>query len=229
MRRLIASTFVSLDGVMQAPGGPEEDPANSFNLGGWTFSFWDEVMGRSMSGFDGKDRDLVLGRRTYEIFEAHWPHQSADDPTARALNAARKYVASHTLKALSWEHSILLGSDVVGAIAALKAQPGHDLQIIGSGNLIQSLHAASLIDEYNVWTFPVILGGGKRLFETGAKPGALHLVSTHASTTGVVMTTYVPAGGVPLGSFAQSEPSTKEIERRQSVAHEDRQRRGIAP
>jgi dihydrofolate reductase len=222
MRRLVASTFVSLDGVIQAPGGPEEDPTNGFSCGGWTFNFWDEVMGRSMTGFDGKDRDLVLGRKTYEIFEAHWPYQPADDPTAQALNAAQKYVASRTLKSVSWEHSNLLGDDVVSAIAALKAQPGHDLQIIGSGNLIQSLHAASLIDEYNVWTFPVVLGGGKRLFEATAKPSALRLVSTQTSTTGVVMSTYVPAGSIPLGSFAQTEPSTKELERRTKMAHEDR-------
>jgi dihydrofolate reductase len=148
MRRLIASTFVSLDGVMQSPGGPDEDPTSGFANGGWTFNYWDEVMGRSMSGFDGKNRELVLGRKTYEIFEAHWPYQPADNPTAQALNAARKHVASRTLKVLNWENSSLLGENAVASISALKAQPGHDLQIIGSGNLIQSLQAASLIDEY---------------------------------------------------------------------------------
>ncbi|MEX1993232.1 MAG: dihydrofolate reductase family protein [Steroidobacteraceae bacterium] len=222
MRKLVASTFVSLDGVMQAPGGPEEDPTESFSCGGWTFSYWDEVMDRSMSGFDGKNRELVLGRKTYEIFEAYWPYQPADHPIAQAFNAARKYVASRTLKTLRWEHSTLLGEDVIEEIAALKTQSGHDLQIIGSGQLIQSLQAASLVDEYNVWTFPVILGRGKRLFEASARPGALRLVSTQASTTGVVMSTYIPAGEIPLGSFAQAEPSTKELDRRAKMVHEDR-------
>ncbi|TAM87845.1 MAG: dihydrofolate reductase [Candidimonas sp.] len=218
MRKLIASTFVSLDGVMQAPGGPEEDPTGGFAFGGWTFNYWDEVMGRSMNGFDGKDRELVLGRGTYEIFEAYWPYQPVDDPIARTFNATRKYVASRTLEKLSWNNSTLLRGDVVSAVAALKAGAGQDLQIIGSGNLIQALQAASLIDEYNVWTFPVVLGCGKRLFEAGAKPGALRLVASQTSTTGVVMSTYVPAGDVPLGSFAQTEPSAKETERRAKLA-----------
>ena len=221
MRKLIASTFVSLDGVMQAPGGPEEDPTGGFANGGWTFSYWDDVMGRSLSGFDGKDRELVLGRKTYEIFEAHWPYQPADDPTAQSLNAARKYVASRTLKTLHWENSTLLGADVARDIVALKAQPGPDLQIIGSGNLIQTLQAASLIDEYNVWTFPVVLGRGKRLFEAAAKPGALRLVRSQASTTGVVMSTYEPAGNIPSGSFAMAEPSEKELARRAKMTRED--------
>ena len=220
MRNLIASTFVSLDGVMQAPGAPEEDPTGGFAFGGWTFNHWDEAMGRSMNGFDGKDRELVLGRRTYEIFEAYWPDQPADNPIAQTLNAARKHVASCTLKKLDWNNSTLLRGDVVAAVAALKSEAGHDLQIIGSGNLIQTLRAASLIDEYNVWTFPVVLGRGKRLFEAGAKAGALRLVASQTSTTGVVMSTYVPAGDVPPGSFVQTEPSAKEFERRAKLARE---------
>ena len=115
MRKLIASTFVSLDGVMQAPGGPDEDRPGDFSFGGWSFSFWDHVMGASMSGFDGKERDLVLGRRTYEIFDAYWPYQPDDNPVAQALNAARKYVASRTLRSLDWNNSTLLGGDVVAA------------------------------------------------------------------------------------------------------------------
>jgi dihydrofolate reductase len=220
MRKLIASTFVSLDGVIQAPGAPQEDPSGGFALGGWAFSFWDELMGGSMSGFDGKDRELLLGRKTYEIFEAHWPYQPSDDPTAQALNSARKHVASRTLKSLQWSNSTLLGDDVGTAVAALKTQPGLDLQIIGSAGLIQTLQAASLIDEYNVWTFPVVLGQGKRLFEASATPQALRLVKTQASTTGVVMSSYVPAGEVPLGSFGQAEPSEKELARRQKLARE---------
>jgi dihydrofolate reductase len=221
MRKLIATTMVSLDGVMQAPGGPEEDPSGGFALGGWSFAFWDDAPHRDMRGLDGKHRELVLGRRTYEIFEAYWPYQAPDSPIAQTLNAARKHVASRTLKKpLRWNNSTLLPGDVVTAIAALKAEAGLDLQIIGSGNLIQTLQAASLIDEYNVWTFPVVLGRGKRLFEAGAKPGALRLTTTQASATGVVMSTYVPAGGVPGGSFAQAEPSEKEVLRRAKLARE---------
>lgn len=142
MRKLMASTVLSLDGIMQAPGGPEEDPAGGFAVGGWGFDYWDASMDASASGFDGKDRELVLGRRTYQIFEASWPYQPADDPTAKTLNAARKHVASRTLTTLDWNNSTLLDGDVVSAVTALKAQPGPALQIIGSGQLIQTLQAA---------------------------------------------------------------------------------------
>ena len=218
MKKLIASTFASLDGVMQAPGGPTEDPTGNFTLGGWLFAFGDAGMDLSAAGFDGKDRELVLGRKTYEIFEAYWPYQSEDHPIARTLNAAKKHVASRTLKSLQWNNSSVLGGDIVSAITALKVQPGLDLQIIGSGNLIQTLQAASLIDEYNIWTYPVVLGRGKRLFENGARPCALRLVASKVSTTGVVMSTYVPAGDIPLGSLSQAEPSAKELTRRAKMA-----------
>jgi dihydrofolate reductase len=220
MRKLIASTMVSLDGVMQAPGGPQEDPTGGFAFGGWSFNYWGEDGDLDMKGLDGKDRELVLGRRTYEIFEAYWPYQAADNPIAQTLNAARKHVASRTLRALDWNNSTLMRGDVVAAVAALKSEAGLDLQIIGSGNLVQTLQAASLIDEYNVWTFPVVLGRGKRLFEGGAKAGALRFVASQASATGVVMSTYVPAGEIQLGSFAQAEPSAKELERRAKLARE---------
>jgi dihydrofolate reductase len=212
--------MVSLDGVLQAPGGPEEDPTGGFAFGGWSFSYWDDAPDRDMRGLDGKDRELVLGRRTYEIFEAYWPYQAAGNPIAQTLNAARKHVASRTLKKVDWNNSTLLRGDVVAAVAVLKSEPGLDLQIIGSGNLIQTLQAASLIDEYNLWTFPVVLGRGKRLFEAGAKACALRLVATQASATGVVMSTYVPAGDVAPGSFVQAEPSAKEVERRAKLARE---------
>jgi len=219
MRKLIASTFVSLDGIMQAPGGPEEDPTDGFTLGGWMFDYGDEGMDISASGFDGKDRDLVLGRRTYEIFEAYWPYQADEHPIAKTLNAAKKYVASRTLKVLRWHNSALLHGDVVSAITALKAQPGPDLQMIGSGNLIQTLQAAALIDEYNVWTFPVVLGRGKRLFSETARPSALRLVDSQVSTTGVVMSTYEPVGEIRPGSFATTEPSERELARRKKMAN----------
>ena len=220
MRRLIASTFASLDGVMQAPGGPEEDPTGGFTLGGWMFNYSDEAMDISAAGFDGKDRELVLGRRTYEIFEAYWPYQADDDPIARTFNAARKYVASRTLTTLRWNNSTLLDGDVVSALIALKTQPGANLQIIGSGNLIQTLQAASLIDEYNVWTFPVVLGRGKRLFRETAKPCALRLVLSQVAPTGVVMSTYIPGGDVRPDSFPSAEPSEKELARRKKMANE---------
>jgi dihydrofolate reductase len=219
MRQLIASTFVSLDGIMQAPGGPEEDPTGGFTLGGWTFNFFDEDIDLSASGFDGKDRELVLGRRTYEIFEAYWPYQPDDHPVAKTLNAAKKYVASRTLTTLHWNNSTLLHGDVVSAITALKTQPGPDLQIIGSGSLIRTLQAGSLIDEYNVWTFPVVLGRGKRLFGETAKPSALRLVRSQVSSTGVVMSIYVPAGEIRPGSFASAEPSEQELARRTRMAN----------
>jgi dihydrofolate reductase len=218
MRKLIASTMVSLDGVMQAPGGPDEDPTGGFRFGGWTFPFWSEDTGGSMDGLDGQGRELLLGRRTYEIFEAYWPYQ--DDPIAHLLNAAKKHVASRTHKKLDWNNSTLLRGDVVEAVTALKREPGQDLQIIGSGELIQTLQAASLIDEFNVWTFPVVLGRGKRLFEAGAKPGALRLVKTRSTNTGVVMSTYALAGEVVPGSFVQNAPSAKERARRTKLAQE---------
>ena len=219
MRKLIASTFASLDGIVQAPGGPEEDPTGGFALGGWSFNYWDETMDASASGFDGKDRELVLGRRTYQIFEAYWPCQPEDDPIAQTLNAAKKHVASRTLTTtLHWNNSSLLHGDVVSAIIALKAQPGPALQMIGSGNLLQTLQAASLIDEFNVWTFPVVLGRGKRLFGETARPAALRLVGSRVSTTGVVMSTYVPDGDIRPGSFASIAPSEKELARRTMMA-----------
>jgi dihydrofolate reductase len=219
MRNLIASTFVSIDGILQAPGGPDEDPAG-FPHGGWVFRFFDEDTDISGAGFDGRGRDLLLGRKTYEIFEAYWPYQPEDHPIAQVLNAAKKYVATRTLKSLEWNNSSVLAGDVVAAVKALKARRGLDLQIIGSGKLIQTLQAAALIDEYNVWTFPVVLGRGKRLFEEGARPSALRLVETKVSKKGVVMSRYVPDGEVQSGSFEQTEPSAKELARRAKIARE---------
>lgn len=205
---------------MQAPGGANEDPTGNFTLGGWMFSFDDTGMDISSAGFDGKDRELVLGRKTYEIFEAYWPYQAEDNPIAKTFNATKKHVATRTLKSLGWNNSSILSGDVVSAIITLKAQSGKDLQIIGSGNLIQSLQTASLIDEYNIWMFPVVLGCGKRLFENGMKPGALRLITSKVSPSGVVMSTYVPAGKIPPSTFVETEPSEKELARREKMARE---------
>ncbi len=206
MRKLVASASVSLDGVMQGAGGPEDDPASNFAYGGWAFPYWDESLDLTERGFEGPGREIVLGRKTYATFAAFWPNMPADNPNAQSMNGARKYVASRTLKSLAWENSVLLEGDPVKAIAALKAKPGADLQIVGSSNLIQSLQAAGLIDEYIVWTFPVVLGRGKRLFETTLRPEALRLVDTRASGKGVVMSTYLAAGEIPVGSFAEAGP-----------------------
>lgn len=220
MRRLIVSAFVSLDGIMQAPGGPEEDPTGGFALGGWMVGYADPGMDISAAGFEGKDRELLLGRRTYQIFEAYWPYQPAEHPIARTLNAAKKHVVSRTLTKLHWHNSSLLQGDAVSAIAALKAQPGPDLQTIGSSQLIQTLQAASLIDEYNLWTFPLVLGRGKRLFGERACPSALRLIHSLVSNTGVVMSTYVPDGHIQPGTFPGNEPSERELARRQLMADE---------
>jgi len=219
VRKLIVSTFASLDGIMQAPGGPEEDPTGGFTLGGWMFAYADDSMDISAAGFDGKDRELVLGRRTYQIFEAYWPYQADDNPVAQTLNAAKKHVASRSLTAFQWNNSILLEGDVVAAIATLKSRSGPDLQVIGSGNLIQTLQAASLIDEYNLWTIPVVLGRGKRLFDEAARPTSMRLLRSEVSNTGVVMSSYVPDGDVRPGSFPGADASDKELARRKMMAN----------
>ena len=219
MRKLISSTFASLDGVMQAPGGPEEDPTNGFAFGGWMFNYFSDDIDISSAGFDGKNRELVLGRRTYQIFEAYWPYQPKDDAIAISLNTAKKYVASRSSIELSWNNSTLLEGDVISAISGLKKDSGPDLQIIGSGDLIQTLHAANLIDEYNIWTFPVVLGRGKRLFPESAKPCSLRLIKTETPSAGVVMNKYLRDGEVRCGSFLPDSPSAKELARRKNMAN----------
>lgn len=218
MRRLIVSAFVSLDGVMQAPGGPEEDPTGGFTSGGWMFDYADESMDFAAAGFDGKDRDLLLGRRTYQIFEAYWPFQPDDHPIVKTFNAAKKYVASRRLTTLHWKNSTLLEGDAGSAVLSLKSQPGPDLQVIGSGDLVHTLQSASLVDEYHVWTFPLLLANGKRLFSETARPSALRLVRSQVSATGVVMSTYVPVGEVRPHAYPQDEPSGQELARRKMIA-----------
>jgi dihydrofolate reductase len=215
MRKLVVNTFVSLDGIMQAPGGPEEDPTGGFQHGGWTVPHWDDQMAQSMGEFMGKPFDLVLGRKTYEIFAAYWPH--SDEPGAAELNRATKYVASRTLKNLEWENSQLLEGDVGEAIARLKEDDGPELQVHGSANLIQTLHRTGVIDQYRMMIFPVVLGTGKRLFAEGASPATMRLVDSKVSSTGVVMATFEPAGEVQTGSFAAEEPSEAELKRRENL------------
>ena len=216
MRKLVVNTFATLDGVMQAPGGPEEDPAGGFEHGGGSAGYWDEAMGQWMGEFMARPFDLLLGRKTYEIFAAHWPHAS-DEPGAEQLNAARKYVASRTLTSVEWENSELLEGDVAEETARLKEQDGPELQVHGSSNLIQTLLRHKLIDEFRVWFFPVVLGTGKRLFGDGTLPAGLELVDSKTSTTGVVFLTYTPAGQPRYGSFALEEPAAAELERRRRL------------
>jgi len=201
VRELLLTTFLSLDGVMQAPGGPGEDDDNGFPHGGWTVNYWDERMGEVMDAAMGKPFDLVLGRKTYDIFAAHWPNASEEDG-AKPLNEATKYVASRGRPTLSWERSELIEGDVVEAVTALKQQDGPELQVHGSGNLAQTLIRAGLVDRYRLWVFPVLLGTGKRLFADGTVPAGLTLVDSVVSTTGVVIGTYEPAGELVTGTFA---------------------------
>ena len=216
MRKLAVTTFVSLDGVMQAPGGPQEDPTGQFTKGGWNVPFWDDVMARLMGEAFEKPYDLLLGRRTYEIFAAHWPYVG-NDPIAERLNTMTKYVASRTLDTVSWSGARLLEGEAGDAVAALKRQAGPDLQVQGSSVLLQTLLGRDLVDEFTVWTFPVLLGTGKRLFGAGTVPGGLRLVGSETSTTGVVIATYERAGDVPLGSFQLDEPGEAEVRRRASL------------
>lgn len=218
MRKLIVSSFISLDGVMQAPGGPEEDRTGGFAHGGWTVEYWDEAMNEAMGRLLSVPVDLLLGRRTYEIFAAHWPASREDE--AAPLNLARKYVASRTLTQhdLAWEHSHLLEGDAAAAVAALKRESGPDLLVYGSANLVQTLLARDLVDEFQLLVFPVLLGDGKRLFAGGTLPRALQLVESRTSTTGVVMATYRPAGAVRTGSFALQDPTPAELTRRERWA-----------
>jgi dihydrofolate reductase len=200
MRRLIVSTFLTLDGVMQSPGGPEEDDSGGFAHGGWSVHYWDEQMGEVMGAAMSVPFDLVLGRRTYDIFAGYWPH-APEEAGSKPLNDATKYVASRSQPALSWERSVLIDGDAADGVRALKEGNGPELQVHGSGNLVQTLLRHNLVDEYRLWVFPVVLGSGRRLFADGAIPYGLRLVDSVVSSTGVVIGTYEPAGEIVTGSF----------------------------
>jgi dihydrofolate reductase len=200
MRELIVNTFVTLDGVMQAPGGPEEDPSGGFEHGGWSFGYWDEEMQGAMGELMSKPFELVLGRKTYEIFAAYWPHH-ADEPGAEPLNRATKHVASTTLKNLEWENSQLIEGEVPAGIQGLKDEDGPELQVHGSANLIQTLLEHSLVDEFRLMIFPLVLGTGKRLFDGGTVPAGFEVTSSETSSTGVVMATYRAGAEIKYGSF----------------------------
>jgi dihydrofolate reductase len=204
--KLLVTTFLTLDGVMQAPGGPDEDRDGGFDHGGWLVPFADEEIGRlSVEGI-GRADGFLLGRKTYEIFAAHWPRVTdPDDPLARALNTLPKYVASKTLKDVEWKNSTLIRGDVVDEVRKLKSRPSGELQVHGSGGLAQTLIANDLVDEYRLWFFPVVLGRGKKLFGAGTLPATLKLVESKMTPTGVAVHTYERAGDVRHGTVEATE------------------------
>ena len=219
MRKLIVGAMVSLDGVMQAPGGPEEDPTGGFDYGGWVFPHWDEVGGKAMSESFARPFDLLLGRKTYEIFAAHWPYHEGE--IADPFNAATKYVVTSSVEPLAWRNSVRLEGSVPGAVARLKEGDGPDLLTQGSAMLIRSLFASGLVDELFLLVFPVMLGKGKRWFGEDAKPGEWTMLDTRTSTTGVVISRFQPKGPVRTGSFADEEPSEAELARREKLEKEE--------
>jgi dihydrofolate reductase len=210
VRKLIVGTFLTIDGVYQGPGGPEEDEEGSFEHGGWSVSYWDESMGELMTGWVDDADALLLGRKTYEIFAAHWPNVTGDDPTAAKLNSAPKYVASRTLDKVAWNNSTLIKGDVAKEVAKLKEEPGGEIQVHGSGDLAQTLIQHDLVDEYRLWVFPVVLGTGKRLFGGGTVPRAMKLVRTQTSGTGVISQVYERGGAIEYGTFEVDEAGSTE-------------------
>jgi dihydrofolate reductase len=213
MRTLVVNTFMSLDGVMQSPGGPDEDPTGGFDHGGWAVNYFDDEMMQRMA--ESGPYELLLGRGTYEIFAAHWP--SDQGPIADHLNGTRKHVASTTLKQVDWNNSTLITGDVADYVRALKDEEGPEIQVHGSPGLIQTLLRHDLIDEYRLWTFPLVLGSGKRFFGDGAVPAALRLVDSATTDTGVTVNIYARAGEIEPGSFEFDEPTEAELERRRRL------------
>ncbi len=219
MHKLTGAVFLSLDSVMQAPGGPEEDPTGGFRFGGWVQPFWDEDMGPFENVIMG-EYDLLLGKRTYDIFAAYWPFNQ-DNPIGEKFECIDKYVLTHSDEPLTWANSSRLSGDTAEAVAELKQSEGRDLLIQGSSTLYPPLLSARLIDRLVVMTFPLVLGRGKRLFDGSEKPGALKLVDHFVSRTGVVIAAYEPAGEVPTGTFETKPPSEAEVERREAMAREE--------
>jgi dihydrofolate reductase len=208
--RLTVSTFLSLDGVMQSPGLPEEDPDGGFVQGGWQVPYLDAETGRLIREWFSAADAFLLGRQTYEIFVGYWPFVTDEnDLVATRLNRLPKYVASTTLATVEWNNSILINGDLAGKVAALKLKPGAELQVYGSGRLIRSLMEYGLVDEYRLWIYPVVLGTGKRLFADGVLPAALKLIDTKTLDSGAVVHVYEPAGKPEYGSV--TEPTARSL------------------
>jgi dihydrofolate reductase len=198
MRNIVVLTFLTLDGVMHAPGGPSEDPSDGFKYGGWSVPYFDAFLSQVMAAQMGRPFDLLLGRKTFEIFASYWPDHPEEDG---GINQATKYVVSNTLKEHAWQKSVFLSGQVVEKIQALKGQDGPEIQVHGSGQLIQTLLEHDLVDEFRLKIFPVVLGAGKRLFGAGTVPAAYTLVEAQASPSGVLVATYRRAGEVKTGSL----------------------------
>jgi len=210
MRKLIVLSFITLDGVMQAPGGPQEDDSGGFKYGGWSVGYFDDFLGNVMTEQMGHPFDLLLGRKTYDIFAAYWPQ--VKDETGVGINRAKKYVVSHRPVNLDWKVTVPINGDVAGKIAQLKKEDGPEIQVHGSGNLIQTLLKNGLVDEFWLKTFPVSVGNGKRLFAEGTMPAGLTLKESRVSPAGVVASSYARAGEIKLGSF-ELTPSSEEASR----------------
>ena len=219
MRKVIVGAFVSMDGVMQAPGGPQEDPAGGFKYGGWLVPYFDESLGVQVGEIFSRPFDLLLGRKTYDIFAAHWPHVGPEEPLGALFDQIEKYVATRNAHfEPDWQNSQVLGVDVVSAVRKLKAQEGPDLLTQGSCDFLQTLHAHDLVDEMYIMIFPLVLGMGKKLFAEGAAPMAFELMSSKVSDSGVIVNHYVRSGDVRTGSFASETPSPAELERRKNLS-----------
>ncbi|TMF81412.1 MAG: dihydrofolate reductase [Chloroflexi bacterium] len=210
MRKLIVLSFITLDGVMQAPGGPGEDDSGGFKYGGWSVGYFDDFLGNVMTEQMGHPFDLLLGRKTYDIFAGYWPQ--VKDETGAGINRAKKYVVSHRPVNLDWKVTVPINGDVAGKINQLKKEDGPEIQVHGSGNLIQTLLKNDLVDEFWLKTFPVALGSGKRLFAEGTMPAGFTLKESRTSPTGVIVSSYAPAGDVKIGSF-ELTPSGQEATR----------------
>jgi len=219
MRKIIVVTFLTMDGVLQAPGGPEEDRTNGFKWGGWQFPYSDELSNNAIAKIMSTPFDLLLGRRTYEIFAAYWPYHN--DMIGEKFNRINKYVVATTPIDTSWKNSILINRDVVNELKKLKDQDGPDLLVHGSSRLIQTLFANQLVDVLHIWTHPKTLGKGKKLFEEGTPTQEWKLTEAVVSTTGVIIASYVPGGEVKLGSYVPDEVSDAEIERRKKWLKEE--------
>ena len=221
MRKLNVVSFITLDGVMQAPGGPEEDPTGGFRHGGWVAGYFDNFLGKVMVKQMSKSFDLLLGRKTYEIWAAHWPYVNTnEDPIAAGINNARKYVASKTLTKLEWSNSELIKGDLVKEVKKLKNQDGPEIQVHGSADLIQTLLKHDLVDELRLKIFPITLGVGKRLFAEGTIPVGYKLLESEVSPSGVIVATYGRTGEVKTGSFALETPTEVELARRKQIKEE---------
>ena len=228
MRRIIVATFTSLDGVMQAPGGPEEDPTGGFALGGWTAPLFDEALGASLGEIFGRPFDLLLGRKTYDIFAAHWPYAEGgpDDEIAKQFNRITKYVATRKGADLTWKSSVAL-RDAAKDVAKLKQENGPALLTQGSTELVHALLAAGLVDEIRTFTFPLVLGKGKRLFGDDGEPRAFRLTHSAVSPNGLIAATYMRDGEVKTATISgANEPSAAELARREKLKREDSYPRG---